>query len=899
MRDSELGEMVMVFEDDDVATQKDEVHGTDVSVFVNGDLDDDDARSDTTVPSHPPAVTVAKGALDMLTGRDIILPADACFMSHHDHRPLLDPRIARVVSSVSSACRISLRTASILVEIIFESLKFSATTSLSFTRRALVAAVSSARTVHLIAMGKGRKDSLSFFKVLDKYTSAGVYVIHNVFSLAELLTHTTFHLASSTIQFSLEAAEECVQVLDGLFGETETSKALAAFICLVKKELRGHEDDLFISQGRCGRLSALGQITKALTAYCCLQYVNRKRWRQSLKLTPIFEGHVRVAELEELPAPDIPRQITDGSEQRKKADDMSYTDLLSLALQNPDHQLTSMPLNRARLLNAMERRRMSNPERCSTLPIRLSDIDGAEPRRALLQDLVGLNGNVAAYGELSDADNFERTEDHRHSPLTFDGRRTRTKSGQNIPYRLQPEQVSNVLQMLETVQSTSREKHAHKWERHYSECKTMKHKLRPHSLVQSTAPLLLRPPSPRQKLFEKITRYVRFASGAYGTNFLKILGIGRARDFLLEHSTDHHNHQSFAFHTDVPVEHILTSSFRDPTVLHPPSLIAPVHYLVVDAKTSAVVVSLRGTLGLSDLITDLTSSYSAYTTFDGHPGKVHSGMLASAEKIARGPVRKAVCEALIKHPGFSLVLTGHSLGGGVAALLALLWSRKSLDNNGEHVFVTSDSSGFPERQVHCFVYGSPAVMSLDLSNHYKHLITSIIYRHDIVPCLSLGLLRDFRNVAVNLCQEQGMAERVIGNVLGVFKKYPSATPPEEANHEDDLWYWALLKTLRADMCAEKLYPPGSVYWIDATTPAVTAASFSDLHGPPSPSAAPAADSSKPPKKATALTVHEVDDVETAFSEFTFSRTMFLDHSPYSYERACGALTAAMKTQEWE
>ncbi|KAI8920928.1 hypothetical protein DFJ77DRAFT_425933 [Powellomyces hirtus] len=658
-----------------------------------------------TAPLAIPDRQLVAAIAETVKCTDLVIRAEtAVVSSHHNHRPLLDPRIAAIVSSVSTACRISLRTASIVVEAVFESLKFSASTSLAITRRALVAAVSSARTLHLIAMGKGK--SISFFNVLDRYTSAGVYVIHNVFSLAELLTHTTFHLASSTIRFSLNAAEECVQVLDGLFGETETSKALAAFICLVKKELSGHEDDLALSD-KVGRISALGQVTKALTV------ISRS--------------------------------------------------------------------------------------------------------------------------------NREMTQSRQHNRSSFSGR-----------YKELP-----ALPRLEPAKP------------------------------------------PRQQLFEKISRYVRFASGAYGTNFLKILGIGKAREFLIEHSAEHdHNHQSFAFHTDVPVEHILTSSFRNPNALHPPSLIAPVHYLVVDAKTEAVVVSLRGTLGLSDLITDLTSSYSSFTTSDGHVGKVHAGMLESAEKVARGPVRDAVMEALKKHPTFSLVLTGHSLGGGVAALLALIWSRKTVDENGDTAFHTCPNNGFPIRPVQCFIYGPPAVMSLDLSHHYKSLITTVVYRHDIVPCLSLGLIRDFRNVAVNICNEQGMAERVIGKVLGVFKSYPtgSSVPSDDPSStspqsiEDDLWYWALLKTLRADMRAEKLYPPGSVYWIDATTPAIvastpTAASTSNSDSGSNstpPPTTPTSDSAKPSRIATALTVHHVDDVEKAFSEFTFSRTMFLDQYVYIY-----------------
>jgi hypothetical protein len=79
----------------------------------------------------------------------------------------------------------------------------------------------------------------------------------------------------------------------------------------------------------------------------------------------------------------------------------------------------------------------------------------------------------------------------------------------------------------------------------------------------------------------------------------------------------------------------------------------------------------------------------------------------------------------------------------------------------------------------------------------------------VIPTLSIGLIRDFRNVTVNLCHEKGMAERVIGKVLGVFKDYATGSVAWPDTNED-LWYWAMLKTLRADMRAEKLYPPGRV-----------------------------------------------------------------------------------------
>jgi hypothetical protein len=89
---------------------------------------------------------------------------------------------------------------------------------------------------------------------------------------------------------------------------------------------------------------------------------------------------------------------------------------------------------------------------------------------------------------------------------------------------------------------------------------------------------------------------------------------------------------------------------------------------------------------------------------DGYDGYVHSGMLKCADKISKSPVKSAVIEALKRHPGFSLVLCGHSLGGGVAALLTLLWSREIGIKGGKKVFVTNKDEGFQERPIRCFVY---------------------------------------------------------------------------------------------------------------------------------------------------------------------------------------------------
>lgn len=146
--------------------------------------------------------------------------------------PLLPGFVAHLVSVFAAGSRHSLQFAQMFLGSMFELLKITTATSLGISRRAVVQAVSSARNIHQLTISNisNQSEPSSFFKVLDLYTNVGVSLVHNSFCLAELLTLCTFQLTANTIKLSLETAEEIVLIFDGLFGDTDTSKALAAGI---------------------------------------------------------------------------------------------------------------------------------------------------------------------------------------------------------------------------------------------------------------------------------------------------------------------------------------------------------------------------------------------------------------------------------------------------------------------------------------------------------------------------------------------------------------------------------------------------------------------------------------------------------------------------------------------
>ncbi|KAK6094293.1 hypothetical protein MT418_005363 [Batrachochytrium dendrobatidis] len=826
----------------------------------------------------------------------------------YSNEPILPAPLASIVSSISTISRVSIRIASVIAGVTFDSLKFGVSTSFDLGRRVMVSAASSARTLHSIA---ARHETVSadhgpFFNVLDKYTDTSIYIIHTAFSLAELLTLSTFHIASTTVNFSLQAAEEFVQTFDGLFGETDTSKTLAAFVCIFMEEWRGQDDALGLST-QIGKLSALGQISKAMLAYCCLQYVTRKRWRSLIELEPVFVGRAGKTKTYDPSNDFFTLNFFDTSGPLScNPSPASYVPIQPISFLDEDMLFSKLPRRRSFSQHGLSTRasipaalRMTNGSlSISTTP----DLSGSNiPRRRCVSGPLGDASFMHGMTYSPDSIRFTPNESFfpYYSPcLTAQSNNMDLEASQKA--FTDCSETSSLAKAVDTHYLLDEEPVLDPY------IGTVSKLIPPEASKTTKLPISV--VSDRSRV-EFAFRYIKFATGAYGTNFLKLMGLGTSREHTYKTDGDHHNHQSLANHARIPVEHIVTSSFLTPNKTDPSKHQAPVHYVVVDHETKSVVVSLRGTLGISDLVTDLSASYLCYKTLQGLEGYVHSGMYKSAQLISKGPVRKAVIDTLEEHPGYALILTGHSLGAGCAALLSVIWSTRITHWNGQDDFVTNEAEGLPVRPIHCYVFGPPAIMSAELSRSYKSLISTFIFRNDAIPRLSLGLIRDFRNVTVTLCHDKGMAEKIIMQVLGMFKKnHTPAVLTGVDSESDELLHWATLKTLRADMKAEKLYPPGTIYWINANTGKLLAQPphplKPDTSHLPQPAGFPALPSPLPapaptpePSKTTPISIHKVQDVEMAFSELAFSTKMFTDHSPHHYEGTLELLVRSMAASE--
>ncbi|KAI9499772.1 hypothetical protein BX070DRAFT_217779 [Coemansia spiralis] len=369
---------------------------------------------------------------------------------------------------------------------------------------------------------------------------------------------------------------------------------------------------------------------------------------------------------------------------------------------------------------------------------------------------------------------------------------------------------------------------------------------------------------PRKPLLFNLARFISLASSVYGHSFMRVLGLDHGMiDARARPVTDHPNHFCFSQHTGIPLSDLLFSSYVSPIrlVYRNPSIHALVHYIAVDHATRSVVLACRGTLGISDLFIDMICEYETIHLL-GHSEatansefRVHSGMWHSALLLAdsSSEVFKEVAEALRLYPEYGLVLTGHSLGGGVASLLTLLWSRP-LFGYADGQFVTMDKFGLvTPRPIHCFSFGSPCSTNAALSYYCRGLVTSVANSDDFITYLSIGACVDILNISAVLGREHGVAEKVMRNNGDKQKS-------KNAGDLDD-WYLSLIKTLRANMDSEKLYPPGDVFIL---------ATLGDDDNLP-------------------VGLFYCPDVVERFSELRFTRNMIAHHLPSTYERRLSAL----------
>ncbi|KAK7918955.1 hypothetical protein WMY93_010239 [Mugilogobius chulae] len=216
---------------------------------------------------------------------------------------------------------------------------------------------------------------------------------------------------------------------------------------------------------------------------------------------------------------------------------------------------------------------------------------------------------------------------------------------------------------------------------------------------------------------------------------------------------------------------------RDPDVVttHSPSspLIYEIPFFVaLDHKREAVLVAVRGTLSLKDVLTDL-SAECENLPLEGVLGTcyAHKGICQAAGYIYKKLINDGILnQAFSIAPEYKLVITGHSLGAGTAALLAVM-----LKNS------------FPTLK--CYAFSPPGgLVSKALADYTKDFVISVVLGKDLVPRLSLPNMEDLKRRILKIvsnCNKPKYRILLQGCWYELFGGDPDDFPTEMDNRREE------------------------------------------------------------------------------------------------------------------
>nr|GMD20088.1 sn1-specific diacylglycerol lipase beta-like isoform X1 [Ipomoea batatas] len=273
------------------------------------------------------------------------------------------------------------------------------------------------------------------------------------------------------------------------------------------------------------------------------------------------------------------------------------------------------------------------------------------------------------------------------------------------------------------------------------------------------------------------------------------------------------------------------------------SMLRPGYYIAVDKRKRLVILGIRGTHTVYDIITDIVSSSNEEVTFEGY--STHFGSAEAARWFLTHEM-DTLRKCLQKHEGFRLRLVGHSLGGAIASLLAIMIRKKS-----------PQELGFNPDIVTAVGIATPPCVSQDLAEKCSDYVVTVVMQDDIIPRLSVASLIRLRNEIIQTdwmsVFEKGdwkgvvdlftNAKQVVSSIQDVAQKlaefaksrdqttYPDVPPRKEVNTASGTRPTSGSASNAASLAKqhkgalggvdEELLVPGSVYYLKRNTDEAT------------------------------------------------------------------------------
>ena len=136
-------------------------------------------------------------------------------------------------------------------------------------------------------------------------------------------------------------------------------------------------------------------------------------------------------------------------------------------------------------------------------------------------------------------------------------------------------------------------------------------------------------------------------------------------------------------------------------------------YVLTEVDAGAnMVVAIRGTDSIRDIVSDVDCLAVPFLW-----GFAHRGFARAADDLVASLLPHIIRHA-VEHPDAELVVTGHSMGAGVATLATLLLRHRC---------------GVAAR---CVLFGPPSCVSPDLASACRGCVIGLVNNDDFIPSLS-------------------------------------------------------------------------------------------------------------------------------------------------------------------
>ncbi|KAJ3136080.1 hypothetical protein HDU90_003483 [Geranomyces variabilis] len=187
-----------------------------------------------------------------------------------------------------------------------------------------------------------------------------------------------------------------------------------------------------------------------------------------------------------------------------------------------------------------------------------------------------------------------------------------------------------------------------------------------------------------------------------------------------------------------------------------------------DHPRRTIVIAVRGTLSTADVLVDLNCDLTEIQLPGGLTAHTHSGMFRTARNLlselsTTGALRRVLLDPASQYATYSILTTGHSLGGGVASLLA---------------FLLADL--FPDHSTTCIAYSPPGCMiTAPAIPHFRRFCTSVVMGLDVVPRLNRNTLETLKRAVdeeVRTCNVHKL--KVLGGTFTGFGRADRGHGPE-------------------------------------------------------------------------------------------------------------------------